>query len=96
MCGEDARERGQNAADHPNKVLSSIMDAEKASLNPAQLREMTLGIRSMKFYHLHILILLSRDDSSQREALLSAAREAISILPSIVSNWVSVYNGMVW
>lgn len=72
------------------------MEKERDSVNPAQLHEMTLGIRSMKFQYLHILVLLLKDDFSYPELLLASAREAVSILPSMVSNWTSVYNGIIW
>ncbi|KAK1763066.1 fungal-specific transcription factor domain-protein [Phialemonium atrogriseum] len=79
-----------------NQLLSQTMEKERDSVNPAQLHEMTLGIRSMKFQYLHILVLLLKDDFSYPELLLASAREAVSILPSMVSNWTSVYNGIIW
>ena len=72
------------------------MTAEEAFTSTDQQREMLLGIRSFKFQYLHILIMLLRDDSNQSALRIASAREALSILPDMVSNWGSVYNGVVW
>jgi hypothetical protein len=57
---------------------------------------MSLGISNLKFQYLHALILLLKGDKSCYDLRLSLSRNAISILGSIVSNWSSVYNGVVW
>lgn len=57
---------------------------------------MSLGINSIKFQYLHALILLFKGDPASSDIRLSSALEAISILQSMVSNWSSVYNGVVW
>ncbi|KAJ5281836.1 hypothetical protein N7478_007208 [Penicillium angulare] len=76
-------------------ALKQAMEYEQASADAYQIREMKLGINSVNFQYLHILTLLLKGD--RYSALrLSCAREAISILPSLVSNWGSVYNGVVW
>lgn len=74
----------------------SLLEAEGNTANPSQLREMSLGNSTMKFQYLHILILLLKGDNTLSEIRLSAAREAVSLLPSLVSNWNSVYNGVIW
>ncbi|CAI7583720.1 unnamed protein product [Penicillium glandicola] len=79
-----------------NQALISILHVESASATTSQIREMTLGISTMEFQYLHSLILLLEGDDSSSILRLSSAREAISILSSMVSNWSSVYNGVVW
>ncbi|KAF4975331.1 hypothetical protein FZEAL_7864 [Fusarium zealandicum] len=79
-----------------NRILAETMDAERLSSSPNQVQEMSLGISSMKFQYLHILILLYKGDPSYVSIRLDSAREAISLLPSMVSNWASVNNGMIW
>ncbi|KAJ5494629.1 Transcription factor, partial [Penicillium fimorum] len=79
-----------------NQSLSTILHVESASANASQIREMTLGISTMKFQYLHSLVLLLGGDDSSAILRLSSAREAISTLSSMVSNWSSVYNGVVW
>ncbi|OQE06566.1 hypothetical protein PENVUL_c017G03689 [Penicillium vulpinum] len=76
--------------------LTTILDVESASATSIQIREMTLGISTVKFQYLHSLILLLKGDDSSSILRLSSAREAISTLSSMVSNWSSVYNGLVW
>lgn len=72
------------------------MNAENASATADQRREMLLGINSLKFQYLTILIVLLRYDLSRSALRISSAREALKMLPDIVSNWGSVYNGVVW
>ncbi|KAJ5185839.1 Transcription factor [Penicillium cf. griseofulvum] len=76
--------------------LTTTLDVESASATASQIREMTLGIATMKFQYLHSLILQLRGDESSSVLRLSFSREAISTLSSMVSNWASVYNGVVW
>lgn len=71
------------------------MENERSSADANQIREMNLGINSNKFQYLHILILLLKGDQCS-DLRLSCAREAISLLPFLVSNWGSVYNGVIW
>ena len=78
------------------QVLAKILKAESVSANAGQQREMSLGITSFKFHYLHIFILLLKGDESFSSLRISSARTAISLLPSMVSNWSSVYNGVVW
>jgi len=72
------------------------MMIECASANAGQVREMVLGINSFKFHYLHVLIVLLKGDESSSSVRMLCAREALSLLPSMVSNWSSVYNEMVW
>jgi hypothetical protein len=57
---------------------------------------MSLGISTIKFEYLHILMALTDGDPSSSSLRLEAAREAISLLPSMVSNWTSLFNSMIW
>lgn len=57
---------------------------------------MMIGIRVMRFQYLHILILLLRKDENNKELRIQAARDAIELLPGLVSNSTHVYNGLVW
>lgn len=76
--------------------LSQTIIEETSSSNVPQQREMLLGLRSFKFQYLHLLILMLRGDETQSAMRVALAREALSILPDMVSNWGSVYNGVVW
>lgn len=76
--------------------FNAAMAAEANVTSAAQQREMALGIRSMKFQYLHLLIMLLRDDPRSCSLRIASAREALSLLPDMVSNWGSVYNGIVW
>ncbi|OBS18819.1 hypothetical protein FPOA_10546 [Fusarium poae] len=78
------------------QLLNGILDAERASSSSNQLREMSLGMSTMNFEYLHIFMVLTRADASCVDSRLDAAREAISLLPSLVSNWTSIYNPMTW
>ncbi|KAE8324017.1 fungal-specific transcription factor domain-containing protein [Aspergillus sergii] len=78
------------------QALTETMNAESATANANHLREMTLGINSIKFHYLHILVILLKGDESNSALRLSSARDAISLLSSMVSNWSSIYNGVVW
>lgn len=77
------------------QALTLAMNNDRISADAKQIREMNLGISSVKFQYLHILTLLLKNDRASN-IRLSCAREAISLLPSLVSNWGSVYNGVIW
>ncbi|KAE8152311.1 hypothetical protein BDV25DRAFT_128093 [Aspergillus avenaceus] len=79
-----------------NQILSGALDAESYLINSDQRQEMTLGITCMKFHYLHVLIFLLKGNSEHKSLRLDSAREAISLLPAMVSNWGSVYNGVLW
>ena len=76
--------------------LSAAMATESSSSTAVQQREMLLGIKSFKFQYLNLLIVLLRNDITRAALRISSAREALSMLPDIISNWGSVYNGVVW
>lgn len=57
---------------------------------------MYLGLNSLRFQYLHIVVILLKGDESSGHLRLEAAREALFLLPSVVSNWSSVYNGVIW
>ncbi|KAH0489926.1 hypothetical protein TgHK011_001417 [Trichoderma gracile] len=57
---------------------------------------MTIGVRTMRFQYLHILILLLRNVPNSKTRRVQAARDAIMLLPDLVSNSNHVYNGLVW
>src|SRR5262245_50387776 len=79
-----------------SQVLTEAMNAERPFVTAAQLREMNLGLRNLKFHYLHLLILILKGDTERASVRLAAARESLSLLPSMVSNWESVYNGAIW
>lgn len=72
------------------------MEAEADGTNAAQRKEMSLGLRSFKFQYLHLLIILLKYDVNHAALRIASAREALLLLPDMVSNWGSVYNGIVW
>lgn len=57
---------------------------------------MSLGIQHMKFQYLHVLILLIRNSYQHADLCVETARDMISLLPDMVSNWNQVYNGVIW
>lgn len=57
---------------------------------------MELGLRSFKFQYLHLVILLLQGNGAQAALRIASAREALSLLPDMISSWSSVYNGVVW
>lgn len=85
-----------NKVANDEQVLHNIFNTERALSSPNQLREMSLGISTMNFEYLHVFMVLTRADASCVGSRLDAAREAISLLPSLVSNWTSIYNPMTW
>ncbi|KAL6924206.1 hypothetical protein FSST1_001480 [Fusarium sambucinum] len=78
------------------QLLDGILEGERTSSSPNQLREMSLGICTMTFEYLHVFMVLTRADPSCVGPRHEAAREAISLLPTLVSNWTSIYNPMTW
>ncbi|KAL7812758.1 hypothetical protein V8C26DRAFT_436739 [Trichoderma gracile] len=79
-----------------NELLLRILNTESTSSTPHQVQEMTIGVRAMRFQYLHILILLLRNVPSSKTRRVQAARDAIMLLPDLVSNSNHVYNGLVW
>ncbi|KAI8689556.1 Zn(2)-C6 fungal-type domain-containing protein [Fusarium sp. Ph1] len=78
------------------ELLSEARESETESHNTAQSREMSLGILSVQFRYLTACIILQGSRSGNEELRISYARQAISLLPNIVSNWSQVYNPAVW
>ncbi|KAK2063312.1 hypothetical protein LY76DRAFT_563433 [Colletotrichum caudatum] len=78
------------------KTLEDIIEAERPFLGTAQLQEMSLGLNSTRFQYLHIVIILLKGDESFANLRLEAAREGLFLLPTVVSNWSSIYNGVIW
>ncbi|KAL7908242.1 hypothetical protein GGI35DRAFT_469961 [Trichoderma velutinum] len=81
---------------YTNELLLKVFNEESATSTAHQIQEMTIGVRAMRFQYLHILILILRKDPSSRERRVQAARDAIMLLPDLVSNSIHVYNGLVW
>ncbi len=79
-----------------SQALTRARDAEQDTADASQLHEMSLGIQSEKFQYLHVLILLTKDSAAHADLRVRSAREMLSLLRGMVSNWVQVYNGMVW
>ncbi|RSL91505.1 hypothetical protein CDV31_015443 [Fusarium ambrosium] len=71
-------------------------DCETESHNAAQCREMSLGILSVQFRYLTACIILAGSSSENDDLRVAQARQAISLLPHMVSNWNQVYNPAVW
>ncbi|KAM0428435.1 hypothetical protein ACHAQK_011568 [Fusarium lateritium] len=80
----------------PKQTLQEIHENAPPSSSPNQLHEMSLGITTVKFEYLHTLMAFTNGDPSSSNLRLEAAREAISLLPSMVSNWTSLFNSMIW
>ncbi|RTE83923.1 hypothetical protein BHE90_001530 [Fusarium euwallaceae] len=78
------------------ELLSQARDSETASHNTTQCREMSLGILSIQFRHLTACIILAGSSSGNEGLRVAQARQAISLLPNMVSNWNQVYNPAVW
>jgi hypothetical protein len=57
---------------------------------------MAIGLDSLTFQYYHLRVLLARHEESDRESCLHSAREALMILPKLVSTSEQVYNGVVW
>ncbi|EXM07504.1 hypothetical protein FOIG_02510 [Fusarium odoratissimum NRRL 54006] len=94
---EGLRERLGEWYTRTNKqILEDTLQNERAFSGPNELREMVLGISTIKFEYLHVLMVLLKSHPPSASLRLEAAREAISLLPSMVSNWTSVYNSMIW
>ncbi|KAL6855638.1 fungal-specific transcription factor domain-containing protein [Trichoderma novae-zelandiae] len=79
-----------------NDLLLRVFNTESASSTPHQVQEMMIGVRAMRFQYLHILILLLRKAPDSKDRRVQAARDAIILLPDLVSNSSHVYNGLVW
>jgi hypothetical protein len=72
-----------------------MLELTKAG-NAAQQREVSLGITTLQFQYLHAQVVLLRDLPEAATHRLDCARGMLELLPSVVSNHTSVYNGVVW
>ncbi|KAJ3484608.1 hypothetical protein NLG97_g7017 [Lecanicillium saksenae] len=78
------------------KLLHDALNAELPECTLKQIEEMKLGIKTTQFQYINSSILLKQHQKSEASACLSLAREALSLLPDLVSNWTQVYNGPTW
>ncbi|KAH8677966.1 hypothetical protein BX600DRAFT_141102 [Xylariales sp. PMI_506] len=76
--------------------LKQAMADELYSGTGIQLHEMEIGIKSMEFQYLHLLIVSASSQAQHSERRITWARKAIKLLPDLVSNSTQVYNGIVW
>ncbi|CVL06142.1 uncharacterized protein FMAN_03871 [Fusarium mangiferae] len=90
------KERFEEWYSATNKILSDTLQNEIRFSSPNELREMKLGISTIKFEYLHVLMVLLKSHPPSANLRLDTAREAITILPSMISNWTSIYNSMIW
>ncbi|KAF5241051.1 hypothetical protein FANTH_9268 [Fusarium anthophilum] len=90
------RERLEEWYAQTDKVLSDTLQNERSFSSPNELREMELGISTIKFEYLHVSMVLLKSHSPSTNLRLETARQAISLLPPMISNWTSIYNSMVW
>ncbi|KAL7813530.1 fungal-specific transcription factor domain-containing protein [Trichoderma aethiopicum] len=79
-----------------NELLLRILNAESPTSTSHQIQEMAIGVCAMRFQYLHILILLLRKVPHSKHRRVQAARDAIMLLPDLVSNSSHVYNSLVW
>ncbi|WAO84911.1 Zn(2)-C6 fungal-type domain-containing protein [Fusarium falciforme] len=79
-----------------HELLSQARDSETGTDNTTQCREMSLGLLSVQFRYLTACIILQGSRSGNEELRIAYARQAISLLPNMVSNWNQVYNPAVW
>ncbi|KAF5557172.1 transcriptional regulatory [Fusarium phyllophilum] len=93
---DDLRERLGEWYTRTNKILSDTLQNERAFSGPHELREMELGTSTIKFEYLHVSMVLLKSHLPSSNLRLETAREAMSLLLSMVSNWTSVYNSMIW
>ncbi|KAG5814279.1 hypothetical protein H9Q71_003290 [Fusarium xylarioides] len=93
---DNLRERLGEWYTRTNKILRDILQNERASSGPDEIREMELGINTIKFEYMHVLMVLLKSHLPSSNLRLETARDAISLLPSMVSNWTSIYNSMIW
>ncbi|KPI36540.1 uncharacterized protein AB675_4368 [Cyphellophora attinorum] len=78
------------------KPLNTAMLELTESGNAAQQREVSLGIMTLQFQHLHAQVVLLKYLPEAAALRLDCARGMLELLPSVVSNHTSVYNGVVW
>jgi hypothetical protein len=77
--------------------LGAARDREtQADSDEGQRKEMTLGLNSFIFQFYHLEVLLSRHDELNPELCLESARNALTVLPRLISTSEQVYNGIIW
>lgn len=75
--------------------LDTKMKAE-TNLSDASIKEMEMGIRTLKFQFFHLVVMLLRNLGAHEERACAISRMGLSMLPGLVSNSSGVYNGIVW
>lgn len=80
------------------QALSDVRDKEAPVCTARQLKELDIGIASIKFQFHHLQVVLLREfvDSDMQGRCLRAARDALSLLPELISTSEQVYNGLIW
>ncbi|KAF2673406.1 hypothetical protein BT63DRAFT_451449 [Microthyrium microscopicum] len=77
--------------------LRAARDSEiSTEMDESQLKEMTIGLNSLTFQFYHLKVLLTRQEEMNPDTCLDAARNALHILPLLVSTSEQVYNGIIW
>ena len=80
-----------------SKVLSAARDNELVvGSTKNERRELALAFDSLTFQYRHLHVLLTRQNELDQESCLHSARDAMKILPNLVSTSEEVYNGIVW
>ncbi|QGI78708.1 hypothetical protein CEK25_005437 [Fusarium fujikuroi] len=77
-------------------TLSDTLQNETPFSGPNELREMKLGISTIKFEYLPVSMIFLKYHPPSVNLRQETAREAISLLPSMISNWTAIYNSMIW
>ncbi|KAF5608236.1 fungal specific transcription factor factor domain protein [Fusarium subglutinans] len=80
------RERLEEWYARTDKVLSDTIQNERYFSSPNELREMELGISTIKFEYLYVSMVFLKSHSPSANSRLETAREAISLLPSMIFN----------
>jgi hypothetical protein len=57
---------------------------------------MELGLRTLTFQYLHLKVLVTQHLDVDEDDCVATAREALSLVPSLVSDSSGVYNAVVW
>jgi hypothetical protein len=68
----------------------------ETGLSVASIKEMELGIRTLKFQFFHLMVILLRNLGAHEEKACAMSRMGLSMLPGLVSNSSGVYNGVIW
>jgi hypothetical protein len=76
-------------------MLESVINGPGATSDVEEREEMMLGLNAFTFQFQHLRVLLTRHEADT-SACLEAARNALAILPKLISTSEQVYNGIVW